>query len=107
MRSRAARTGALVAQICQAVLAVVPILPIDLDALGFGDGNVLGIGGNRHVHLKRRSTSRTPEMRRMALTSFSSCFLSRTSTVISTTAASSSEFRLASRLRLLVFSPDS
>src|ERR1035441_19294 len=37
-----------------------------------------------YATLFRSATSRTPEMRRMAATSFSSCFLSRTSTVIST-----------------------
>src|SRR5947208_2702391 len=80
----ALRAGTFIAQVLQTVLAAMPILPIDLDAFGFGDGDVFGVGGNCHVQLKRRSTSRTPEMRRMAVTSFSSCFLSFTSTVIST-----------------------
>jgi len=80
----ACRAGALVPQVLQAVFAVVPVLPVDLDAVGLGDRDVFGIGGNGHSQLKSRSTSRTPEMRRMAATSFSSCLLSRTSTVIST-----------------------
>ncbi len=47
---------------------------------------LLGTGG-RSGHWVR-STSRTPEMRRMAETTRSSCFLSRTSTVMSTMAPS-------------------
>src|SRR5579863_1557071 len=105
MRSGALRAGALVAQVLEAVLAMVAALPIDFDALGLGNGDVFGVGGNRHDQLKRRSTSRTPEMRRMAVTNFSSCFLSRTSTVISTIPPPCSSSVLASRLRMLVFSP--
>src|SRR5439155_12342047 len=101
--ARAGRAGTLVAQILQRVLADMPVLPVDLDALGFGYGDVFRVSGQ----LNSLSTSRTPEMRRIAPTSFSSCFLSRTSTVISTSAPSWSTSVLASRLRMLVFSPES
>src|ERR1035437_5880871 len=40
--------GALVAQVSEAVIAGVAILPIDLDAFRFGNGDVFGIGGWRH-----------------------------------------------------------
>src|SRR5450432_2911659 len=104
--------GALVAQVRQPVLAMVGVLPVDLDSLGFGNRDVFRVGGKRHgrfnaCQLKRRSTSRTPEMRRMADTSFSSCFLSLTSTVISTIPPPWSDSVLASRLRMLVFSSES
>src|SRR5579872_4308127 len=82
VRARAGRARAVIAKIGEAVAAGVPVLPVDDDAFGLGDGDVLGVGGN-HDQLSSRSTSRIPEMRRMAATSFSSCFLSRTSTVIS------------------------
>src|SRR6516164_593081 len=107
VRAGATRAGALVAQVLESVFAVMAVLPIDFDALRFGDRDVFGVGGDSHSQLKRRSTSRTPEMRRMAATSFSSCFLSRTSTVISTIPPSWSNSVLASRLRMLVFSSDS
>src|ERR1019366_2759639 len=37
--------GALVAQVDEAVIAGVAILPIDLDAFRFGNGDVFGVGG--------------------------------------------------------------
>ena len=43
MRAGAYRAGALVAQIAQAVIAMVAVLPIDLNAFRFGDGNVFRI----------------------------------------------------------------
>ena len=45
MRAGAPRAWALVAQQPQAVLAAVPVLPIDDDALGFRNGDVLGVVG--------------------------------------------------------------
>src|SRR5215467_3473549 len=39
----AARTGAFVAQVRQPVLAAMAVFPVDLDALRFRNGNVLGI----------------------------------------------------------------
>src|SRR5262249_10291277 len=104
VRPGAGRAGALVAQVLQSVLAVVAVFPVDLDAFRLGNGNMFGVD---HVQLNCRSTSRTPEMRRIAETSFSSCFLSRTSTVISTMPPSWSSSVLASRLRILVFSSES
>src|SRR5258708_27109750 len=119
VRAAAHRAGAVMAQIAQSVFAGMAILPIDLDPLRFGDRDVLGIGGDelgvfdfRHgsipeAQLSSRSMSRTPEMRRIATMSFSNCFLSRTSTVISMIAPSPcSASVLASRLRMLVFSVD-
>src|SRR6185312_2078505 len=84
VRAGTGRAWAFVSQVGQAVVAVVAILPIDFDSLRFGNRNVFGVCGNKHFNRRSQanslSTSRTPEMRRMAATSFSSCFLSRTST---------------------------
>jgi hypothetical protein len=40
--------GALVAQVGETVVAVVAILPIDLDAFRFGNGDVFWVGGLNH-----------------------------------------------------------
>jgi hypothetical protein len=85
VRSGASGAGALVPQVRQPILAMMAILPINMNSLGFGNGDMFRIGRKRHFYFNSRSTSRTPEIRRIAPTSFSSCFLSRTSTVISTT----------------------
>src|SRR5690348_3628965 len=68
VRAGAGGAGTFIAKVLQAVFAVVAVFPVDGDAFRLGDGNVFGVD---HVQLKRRSTSRTPEMRRMAETSFS------------------------------------
>ncbi len=49
MRTRAGRTRALIAQIRQAVIARMPVLPIDLDALRFRNGDVFGVRRAGHV----------------------------------------------------------
>src|SRR5579863_6153445 len=91
LRLRAVSAGAggaraLVAQIGVGVLAAMAVFPVDLQAFGFGDGEmfrfgVLGMGG-RGGHCVR-STSRMPEMRRRAETTRWRCFISRTSMVMS------------------------
>ncbi len=43
MRSRARGAGAFIAQIGQRVIAMMPVSPIDLDAGGLGDRDMLGI----------------------------------------------------------------
>src|SRR5690348_3748120 len=99
VRTRAGSARAVVPQITENVAARMPVFPVDSDALGLGNGDVLGVGGN-HGQLSRRSTSLIPEMRRMAATSLSSCFLSRTSTVISIRAPSAASTSVrASRVR--------
>src|SRR5271165_75676 len=102
MSARARRAWAFIAQIAERVFAPVAVFPIDLDAFRFGNGDVFGIGAGGCDHCVR-STSRTPETRRMALTTRSNCFLSRISTVMSTTAPSPvrSKSPRASRLRIL------
>ena len=45
MGTGARGAGAFVAQVDKAVIARVAILPIDLDAFRFGNGDVFGVGG--------------------------------------------------------------
>ncbi len=54
MRSGAGGTRALVAQIRQGVIAVMPVAPIDLDAGGFRNGDVLGIQLCFDLHVSLR-----------------------------------------------------
>lgn len=42
VRTGARGTGAFIAQISKWIVAVVAVFPIDLDALGLGDGNMFG-----------------------------------------------------------------
>ncbi len=106
--ARAGRARAPVAQIFHGIGAVVPVFPVDIDAARFRYGDmfrICGLGGHDQDWWVR-STSRMPEIRRIAVQSFSSCFLSLTSTVISTMAASVDWLKSvrASRLRTLIFS---
>ncbi len=87
VRARATGAGAFVAQIRDRILAAVTVLPIDLDALRFGDRDMFGIAHHCRCQCAR-STSRTPEIRRIAAATRSSCFLSLISTVMSITAPS-------------------
>ena len=67
VRAGAGSAGTVVPQVLQRVLAVVAVLPLDLDSLRFRDGDVFRFA-DRHLaegHCTR-SMSRTPEMRRMA-----------------------------------------
>ena len=42
--------GAFVAEIGEAILAVMRILPIDLDPFRLGNGDVFRVGGNGHAY---------------------------------------------------------
>ena len=55
MRAGAARARALIAQVLQFVIAGVPVLPVDLDALRFRDGDMFGVGADqvRHWSIKK------------------------------------------------------
>src|SRR5208337_1782569 len=103
--SGAGGTGAFVAQVAKRVLAVMLVPPVDLNAFGFGNGDVFRIG---HLGFTL-SISRTPEILRIAVTIRSSCFLSFTSMVMSMMAPAvlwTSSPRV-SRLRMLVCSLNS
>jgi hypothetical protein len=43
-----AGAGALLAEVLQGVVAAMAVLPVDLDALGERDFDVLGLGGEGH-----------------------------------------------------------
>ena len=66
---------------------VMPVLPVDLDAFGFGNGDVLGVRVRSVISVEQpldvAHAGDPPHGRPRS----SSCFLSRTSTVISTSAA--------------------
>src|ERR1039457_1111128 len=49
VRARASGAWAFVAQIVDAIFAGVPVLPVDLDALRFRNGDVFGVGDAGHV----------------------------------------------------------
>src|SRR5947209_15865359 len=108
MRSGAAGAGAFVAQIRDRVLTAMAVFPVDLDAFRFGDSDVFGIQHDDQAY-GTRSTSRIPDMRRTEVTTRSSCFLSRISTVISITAPSPPRLSSgrASRPRMLLCSATS
>src|ERR1700733_7072309 len=70
LRLRTVRTGAagartLVTQVGERIFTEMAVFPVDLYAFGFGDRDVFRFG-YRFNHWVR-STSRTPEIRRMAL----------------------------------------
>jgi hypothetical protein len=79
MRAGTGRARTLVTQIAERILAMMLVRPIDLYAFRFGNSNVLWV---YHCGFTL-SMSRTPEIRRIAVTIRSSCFLSFTSIVIS------------------------
>ena len=51
MSAGALRARALVTQIGEAVLTVVAVFPVDLDAFGLGNGDVFRVGCERHFQL--------------------------------------------------------